>query len=186
MSLNRIVALVGSLAAACLLLVACGSSPAVSGASNTPGGNADPASTTAPTATPAPKAAACSPAPCATENGVTVSATLANNNLPASQYDEVPAGARIVVVNVTLKNAGNQSAGFNPFDFKLQDNNVQSNQAFLMDSQCQSWSAVTVTPGGTAGPQVLCFTPVGAATDHVALVWQPSFSLSGSATIPLN
>ncbi|WP_237750498.1 DUF4352 domain-containing protein [Weissella cibaria] len=43
-----------------------------------------------------------------------------------TEYTTPKAGTQFILVNVTLKNTGNKSVSYNPYDFKLDDNGNQT------------------------------------------------------------
>lgn len=160
-------------AATALVLAACGSTT-----TGSPSGSAG--GRPAASATPA-----CSPAPCATKDGVTVTVSNLNRNVPAGEFDQVPAGAHYVSVMVGFKNVGNQEYNANPTTFVLKDaTGVKHQLAFTTAAGCTSWQAVNLTKGAALAPQPLCFQANGDPNAPLTLVWTPTL-FDGDQNIPL-
>lgn len=167
---------------AALALAACGSSSSSTAGSSTAGGSA-------PTPTPTPSSQ-CSPTPCAVDHGLTLAASLGNDNVTPGQYDNVPAGSYIVQVNVSYSYASSESSSQNisPFDFQIQNpTGNQTNQALLFDTAgCDNnFNSQSLAPGGHAGPFSVCFETTGSPGDKLILIWTPNL-FSSPHKLPLN
>lgn len=162
-------------AAAALVLAACGSTSTGS-SSGSAGGQPAAAKPSAP---------ACSPAPCATKNGVTVTVSNLNRNVPPAEFEQLPAGTHYVSLMVGFKNVGDQEYNANPITFVLKDSTgVKHQLAFTMAAGCTSWQAVNLTKGAALAPQPLCFQAAGDPNAPLTLVWTPTL-LDGDQNIPL-
>lgn len=159
-------------AASALLLAACGSTTGSSSGST--GGQ------------PAAKATpACSPAPCATKDGVTVTVSNLNRNVPPAQFEQLPANTHIVSLMVGFQNEASQEYNANPFNFVLKDSTgVKHQLAFTMAAGCTSWQPVNLTRGAALAPQPLCFQANGDPNAPLTLVWTPTM-FQGDQNIPL-
>lgn len=160
-------------AGAALVLAACGSS-------TTPSSSGSAGGQPAAKATPA-----CSPAPCATKDGVTVTVSNLNRNVPPGEFDQLPAGTHLVSVMVGFKNAADQEYNANPTSFVLKDSTgVKRQLTFTTATGCTSWQAVNLTKGAALAPQPLCFQAAGDPNAPLTLVWTPTL-LAGDQNIPL-
>lgn len=169
----------GALAA--LLLAACGSSPAVSGALKSGDSSRTAASTAARKAASA--RPSCSPAPCGEIGGFIAAVSSVNPKFQPGASDPAPdPGTRYVQLTVTFSDAGSQVGDANPLDFRLQDSTgTQRDTTFL--TGCPPFPDASVAPGRHYGPVRACFEAV---PGKLVLIWAPRFGLGGTASIRLN
>lgn len=96
-------------------------------------------------------------------------------------YNTPKAGKEYVIVNVTIKNLGNDEVSYNPFDFKVQDaNGAQETETFA--TLDDSLSSGTLAPGGKVTGSIPFEVPVG---DKATLIFQPSFWSSQRVVVDL-
>ena len=99
----------------------------------------------------------------------------------AFSYNTPKAGKEFVIVNVTIKNLGEDEVSYNPFDFKVQDaNGAQESQTFA--SLDDSLSSGTLAPQGKVTGSIPFEVPIG---DDAKLIFQPSFWSSQRVVVDL-
>ena len=144
-----------------LVLAACGST---TGSSTSSSAGGTPASSK-------PAAPACT-APCAVKDGVTVTVSNLNRNVPPGEFDQPKAGVHVVSLMVAFKNDGDQEYNANSTSFVLKDpTGVKHQETFTTSEGCSSWQAVNLTKGAALAPQPLCFEANGDAAGPLTLVW---------------
>jgi hypothetical protein len=134
----------------------------------------------------------CSPAPCATKDGIIVTVSNVDRNFPPSQFSEPQAGKHYVSLMVGITNTVDKDYTARPFDFTLKDSTGASNEGFgstLANLNCRTWtedgsSTVTLKRGATLQPRQLCFQARGDPNAPLTLVWTPT-AMSGDVDIPL-
>lgn len=161
-------------------------SPKSSSSSPTPAASAIPTAKPAAASTPAPKPATPKPAacqqPCAVASGVTT--TVSDVNYGAdSGFMKPEAGNTFVTMNVTMSNADQSEASFNPFNFVLLDGTGVKHTATFTDA-CPMFSAVNLTKGATT-TKCIAFEAAAGKPTGLTLVWTPSW-LSGDHNIKLS
>lgn len=99
----------------------------------------------------------------------------------AMGYVTPKAGKEYVIVNVTIRNLGNDEVSYNPYDFKVQDaNGAQESITFApLDDSLNSG---TLAPAGKVTGSMPFEVPVG---DEAKLIFQPSFWSSQRVVVDL-
>lgn len=96
-------------------------------------------------------------------------------------YNTPKSGKEYVIVNVTIRNLGNDEVSYNPFDFKVQDaNGAQESSTFA--SLDDSLSSGTLAPRGKVTGSIPFEVPIG---DEAKLIFQPSFWSSQRVVVEL-
>ncbi len=96
-------------------------------------------------------------------------------------YNTPKSGKEYVIVNVTIRNLGNNEVSYNPFDFKVQDaNGAQESEAIVVLDD--SLNSGTLAAGGKVTGSMPFEVPVG---DDAKLIFQPSFWSSQRVVVDL-
>jgi hypothetical protein len=96
-------------------------------------------------------------------------------------YSTPKKGKEFVIVNVTIRNLGQDEVSYNPFDFKVQDaNGAQEDETFV--SLDDSLNSGTLAPGGKVTGSIPFEVPIG---DKALLIFQPSFWSSQRVVVDL-
>lgn len=108
--------------------------------------------------------------PCAVASGVTT--TVSDVNYGAdSGFMKPEAGNTFVTMNVTMTDANQSEAHFNPFNFVLLDGSGIKHTATFTDS-CPMFEAVNLTKGASA-TKCIAFEAAAGKPNGLTLVWSP-------------
>jgi hypothetical protein len=117
----------------------------------------------------------CSPRPCATSDGVIVTFSGLNPNVPPGAH-VMPEGYHLVLMHITVLNGSSETRTVSPSDFELHDAAGFLRAAKFPDVPgCDSWQAEDVAPGASFGPKPLCFEAAG-DPGTLSLEWSPGVS----------
>lgn len=100
------------------------------------------------------------------------------------EFDSLQSGNEYVIVNVTIKNAGNENISYNPYDFQLKNSNGNIvDGAFAMINQDTQLQSGELAAGGEVSGSLAFEAPVG--DENLELIYKPSFWSDKNITVKL-